>query len=351
MGPPTEQLIRDYLNRLSVAARGRLSSDDRRALVTRTHDFIERNASRSGPATAMQIAALLSRLGDPGALVDQEVARLAAEHGQAPAPRDDQPAGLAGRLRRRTGTASWHWPAVAGHPDLLTELLHGNGGNGAQRSPGQASAPAAVVPRQPGPADRDDAASGSAGPPGGPADTIPPLRPAWPAADGAAAEPAADGRATQQAAALAEPAGTGGPGRPASVRTWLQSLPGRAMAQSRRHPLAAAALVLLGLGGVIYPPVWLLGAGLALACRDWDYRDKWAGIGGPVVLLVVGTCAGVALGSSHHQLSGYLHEVWVYLNILSRICAAGGTWYLGWRLTHARPVPNVPPWNRPRRVD
>ncbi len=86
MSPPTEQLIRDYLNRLSVAARGRLSSDDRRALVTRTHDFIERNASRSGPATALQIAALLSRLGDPGALVDQEVARLAAEHGR-PWPR------------------------------------------------------------------------------------------------------------------------------------------------------------------------------------------------------------------------------------------------------------------------
>ncbi len=33
------------------------------------------------------------------------------------------------------------------------------------------------------------------------------------------------------------------------------------MALSRRHPLEFAALVLLGLGGVIYPPVWLLGSG------------------------------------------------------------------------------------------
>src|SRR6202042_2048645 len=98
-------------------------------------------------ATALQIGALLSRLGDPGALVDQEVARLAAERGQALAPRDDQPSGLAGRLRRRNGTASWPWPAVAGHPDLQRQLLHGNGGNGAQPSPAQASAPAAVVPR------------------------------------------------------------------------------------------------------------------------------------------------------------------------------------------------------------
>jgi hypothetical protein len=100
MSPPTEQLIRDYLNRLSVAARGRLSSEDRRALVTRTHDFIERNASRSGPATAMEVAALLSRLGDPGALVDQEVARLAAERGEAVATETDQATGLAARLRR-----------------------------------------------------------------------------------------------------------------------------------------------------------------------------------------------------------------------------------------------------------
>ena len=74
MSPPTEQLIRDYLNRLSVASRGRLGAEDRRALVNRTHDFIERNASRSGPATSMQVAALLSRLGDPSVLVDQEVA-------------------------------------------------------------------------------------------------------------------------------------------------------------------------------------------------------------------------------------------------------------------------------------
>jgi hypothetical protein len=123
------------------------------------------------------------------------------------------------------------------------------------------------------------------------------------------------------------------------------------MALSRRHPLETAALVLLGLGGVVFPPVWLVGAGVAMASKAWDYRDKWAGIAGPVVLLIIGTSLGVALGSSHHQLGGYLHEVWVYLNVLSRLCAVAGTWYLYWRLTHARPAPDVPPWNRPRRVD
>jgi hypothetical protein len=377
MSPPTEQLIRDYLNRLSVAARGRLSTDDRRALVTRTHDFIERNASRSGPATALQIGALLSTLGDPGALIDQEVARLAAERGQALAPPDDQPSGLAGRLLRRNSTVGWPWPAVAGQPDRQSQLLHGNGGNGAQPSPAQASAPAAVVPRQPGPADRDAAEGGSPAEPGGQADAAPPVRPVWPpdaagpgkgdaeagqpaegaasagpdGAGGAPPGPAPGESATRPGAAVTEPARGRGPSLPAPVQTWMRGLPSRAMALSRRHPLEFAALVLLGLGGVIYPPVWLLGAGLALAAREWDYRDKWAGIGGPVVLLILGTSLGVALGSSHHQLGGYLHEVWVYLNILSRICAVAGTWYLGWRLTHARPVPDVPPWNRQRRLD
>ena len=41
MRPPAEQLIRDYLNRLSVAARTRLQSDERRAFLARTRDFIE----------------------------------------------------------------------------------------------------------------------------------------------------------------------------------------------------------------------------------------------------------------------------------------------------------------------
>ncbi len=389
MSPPTEQLIRDYLNRLSVAARGRLSSADRRALVTRTHDFIERNASRSGPATAMEVAALLSRLGDPGALVDQEVARLAAERGEAVATEPDQANGLAARLRRRTAHASWHWPTMAAHPALVTELLNGNGGNGAKPPPAQPADPAAVVPRQPGPADRDAAASGPPPQPDGQPDAVAPARPVWPAVAGgssahtagdatagaddvspAGPEPVADGASAGRSGtaagepALEQPAAEQSAHEQAVTRqsatvaaelpaapSWIRSLASRAMALSRRHPLEAAAIVLLGLGGVVFPPVWFVGAGVAAASKVWDYRDKWAGIAGPVVLLIIGTSLGVALGSSHHQLGDYLHEVWIYLNVLSRLCAAAGTWYLYWRLTHARPVPDVPPWNRPRRVD
>jgi hypothetical protein len=372
MSPPTEQLIRDYLNRLSVAARGRLGPEDRRALVTRTHDFIERNASRSGPATAMEVAALLSRLGDPGALVDQEVARLAAERGAAAATETDQANGLAARLRRRTAHASWHWPVTAAHPELVTELMNGNGGNGAKPPPAQPPDPAAVVPRQPGPADDDAEAEGPAPQPDRQPDAVVPARPVWPAAAGprahsagesAAGEPAPEQPAPEQSApeesappeaaseqAVTRQAATEAADRPAPP-SWIRSLASRSMALSRRHPLEAAAIVLLGLGGVVFPPVWFVGAGVAVPSKVWDYRDKWAGIAGPVVLLIIGTSVGVALGSSHHQIGGYLHEVWIYLNVLSRLCAVAGTWYLYWRLTHIRPVPEVPPWNRPRRVD
>ena len=86
MSPPTEQLIRDYLNRLSVAARGQLGPDDRRALVNRTRDFIERKTGLAGPPTAVEVARLLAGLGDPAGLVQQERQRLAAVRGDVPEP-------------------------------------------------------------------------------------------------------------------------------------------------------------------------------------------------------------------------------------------------------------------------
>src|ERR1700735_35041 len=76
MRPPAEQLIRDYLNRLSVAARSRLKPEDRRAFLARTGDFIERQSRVRGtadPAEAMQI---LSAIGEPEAVVGRERVRL-----------------------------------------------------------------------------------------------------------------------------------------------------------------------------------------------------------------------------------------------------------------------------------
>ena len=86
MNPPEEQLIRDYVNRVSVAARGRLSPEDRRAFVARTRELIEQNTRGAGPVGPMGVARFLNGLGDPAALVSRECDRLAAQPPDAAAP-------------------------------------------------------------------------------------------------------------------------------------------------------------------------------------------------------------------------------------------------------------------------
>ena len=79
MEPTAEQLIRDYLNRLSVAARTRLQSDDRRAFLARTRESIERRSGAPGAADPARVQEILAGLGEPATAVELEHARLAAE--------------------------------------------------------------------------------------------------------------------------------------------------------------------------------------------------------------------------------------------------------------------------------
>jgi hypothetical protein len=79
MEPTAEQLIRDYLNRLSVAARTRLRSDDRRAFLARTRESIERRSGAPGAADPARVQEILAGLGEPATAVELEHARLAAE--------------------------------------------------------------------------------------------------------------------------------------------------------------------------------------------------------------------------------------------------------------------------------
>src|SRR5262249_30064340 len=80
---------------------------------------------------------------------------------------------------------------------------------------------------------------------------------------------------------------------------------------ARRHKLEAVALVLLGLGGGIFPPVWLAGAAVALASGLWDYRDKWVAVALPILLTLIGTAAGIAIGSRASFGHG-IHEAWAF---------------------------------------
>ncbi len=378
MSPPTEQLIRDYLNRLSVAARGQLGPDDRRALVDRTREFIEHKTGLGGPPTPLEVGRLLSGLGDPAGLVSQERQRLAALRGESPEPVSR------GRLARvllgepgKVRGASWHWPVQPGNrADLQLRLIDGGTPASLGATPGAAEG---VEPARPVAAEAAGRPVASPPPPGDQA----PARPRWPvlvartAADGlvprgeeqedawqqeAGQQPIDQQAGNQQALEPNPPVAAEGP-RPTGLAamTWQPVTPARQgpsrsrqlLARvggwSRRNKLEAVAVTLLGLGGAIYPPVWLLGALVALASRLWDYRDKWAGLAVPVLLTVIGTAAGVAVGGRASFGHG-MHEAWVFAVDISRATAVLSAVYLGWRAAHGRRPPAVPPWDKPHRV-
>jgi hypothetical protein len=487
MSPPAEQLIRDYLNRLSVAARGQLGADDRRALVDRTRGFIERKTGLAGPPAAIEVARLLAGLGDPARLVQQERQRLAAVRGEMPEPATGRNP-IAKVLRRDSGksrTASWHWPVLeGGRADLQLTLLDsdsaagahasgagqqpevqqsevqqsevqqseaqqseaqrsevqqsgvqqsaaeqsgaqqsgaqqsgaqrsgeqqptgqsraqqsgaqqstrqsgpqpsgaqrpanlggaglagsgGNGSNGARNGvrddgPGSADQFAPRVPAQsgapdwffralggdPGEAHEDDKLTDESAESGQ-------TRPPWPLTGARGVNSGTREFADTGSAQLGDPAPTYAttpwqltPLRAPVLSRHVRRTVAAAAAWYRRNPLEASAVTLLGLGGAIFPPVWLLGAVVALASRVWDGRDKWLGLALPVLLPVIAIAVGATDGGRVSMGHG-VHEGWVYGVVASRIAALLSASYLAWRSVHGRRPPAVPPWNRPHKV-
>jgi hypothetical protein len=361
MAPPTEQLIRDYLNRLSVAARGQLGPDDRRALVDRTRDFIERQTQSSGPLTALEVGRLLWDLGDPSALVAQERQRLNANGGELPEP----PAirnPIAKVLRRDSGKllgASWHWPVVSGgRTDIQATLLHSNGAadDGGAGSHGTVSdattgdrdrasskEPVAYVPAQPGEDDWFFQALGGQ-PARDMADDSDVNSAAADVEDDETAEPDDD-----PAPVTVSPAWQLTTPRDPVLRRQLRAALMVVADWYRRRPLEASAVLILGLGGGIYPPVWLLGVVVALPSRVWDGRDKWLGLTLPVLVTIIAAWLGVTIGG-HASLGHSLHEGWVFGVAGSRVAAVLSASYLCRRSVHERRPPAVPPWNRPHKV-
>ena len=362
---PAEELVRDYLSRLSAAARGQMSADDRHALVKRTRDFIERKTNVGRAPTAVEVAKLLSGLGDPAGLVSQERQRLAALRGDElkPASRRRLPRMLRGEPGRTLG-ASWHWPVQEGNrADFQLTLLDAAGpaaANGASSNGTGGHEPAGPVTRDAN-GDRKHAARARHD-----TDETAALVPAQPAEvaardDVAANDDVTDISATQSADTV--PADTVPAGKvPIGIGSLTWSITGpakrpRAAATLRRlagwarsHKVEAAAVVLLGIGGAIFPPVWLLGAVVALASRLWDLLDKWLGLAGPVVLTVVSLAVGVAAAGSGASLGMHIHEAWIFADVTSRLTALLGAGYLTWRSARGRRPPTTPPWNKPRKV-
>jgi hypothetical protein len=120
---------------------------------------------------------------------------------------------------------------------------------------------------------------------------------------------------------------------------------------ARDHKLEAVAVLLLGVGGALYPPVWILGALLALASGTWDIPDKLMGLVLPVFLVALSTVLVLLVGRSHVKLDPYFHEAWLAAGRLSRVFFAAGAYYLLWRMLRGRRPPRMPPWNVPRKLD
>jgi hypothetical protein len=512
MEPTAEQLIRDYLNRLSVAARTRLRSDDRRAFLARTREFLERRSAEPGADDDGGVLDALATLGEPVAAVENEYARLVAERRKRAATRSGlwRPRGSrSGEPEASAGDADagpdsdggpdpGQVPATAsgsrrapvpGHvPRAAVDVSHldedklkgdiekkvkvnrplssrwrpgapvkerpvrsyrvprpraggSQPGKGSQAAPGAAddlqgdgSRPEAAVaggppaagaqsagpqtgpgtlagPEEAGPspagpygpwaidlrpADPPPGAQPPAGPAsptlasggGSPASVLPGdwlsgSRPGAGTPGAATPEPASPEPASPEAGAPASASpdsdnGTAGPApskaggvrasatRPARVvtsRLPAVQLPelsgvGRGIAArvarfTRQHRLETAAVVLMILCGLIYPlfswvlgfSLWLLGAILAAASRQWSLWEKWAGLLGPVVLVIAGTSVGLALGGHHHTVAPYVHEVLADSRVMIKISAVLGAVYLAWR-AHRGPTFAVPPWNR-----
>ena len=121
-----------------------------------------------------------------------------------------------------------------------------------------------------------------------------------------------------------------------------------AWALARKHPLEAVSVILLGVGGLIFPfPFWLIGGLVALRSRRWDARDKWMALAGPllvtlaVLLIRAGTSPGNFFPAFYHAAQ---HDFGLSIRAGCVLCAG----YLVWRLRRGPRVRTLPPWQRPR---
>lgn len=248
-------------------------------------------------------------------------------------------AGLAGAQRRRRRASAASESVTRATP---RRPGGGSGGSGGGSNGGSGARPGGAPggePRKPGliPSPRRPAASEQIGSP----ELLAAPRPRG------AASPRGSGpdRARNRSASAERQ-----PDRPAGSTSPRGGLPGRFIsgvaAAARDHTLEVLAIVLLGVGGAAYPPIWLVGAALALPSKKWDIRDKFFGVTLPVFLLIIGTVLIIVFGGQHASISEYAYEAWLGAGRLSRVLAAAGALYLAWGLRRGRREPKQPPWNR-----
>jgi hypothetical protein len=275
------------------------------------------------------------------------VPRFRPARGPAPWP------ALPPQRRERPGQGGGPGPAEGPEPGPELSPRRGDGSGLAEGpepgpepalepGPGRANGAAPEKGPVPGPG-RANVAGPEKGPESGPgrANVAGPRAGPGPGTDPAGPDGRAGGRAALSAAAAAAARGR------ESVAAVVGPFALQAWVLVRRHPLECAAIFLLGLGGLIYPPVWLLGAVLALPSRLWDTRDKLIGVAAPAMLAIIGGAGlATAVSSNHTSGTAYLHTALVIGGFLIRAGAVLGAAYLGWRVRRGQRQPAPPSWHR-----
>jgi hypothetical protein len=317
MNPPSEQLIRDYLNRLSLAAKSSLTAN--LPVPTGGSGYPGNDSSLSGPA-----------LSAPGGLPSRRGPRgLPAEHAPHGLPTPGVPPVVpAPRVSPTAGDS-----APVGSP--LRASSQPGSSTGSDNSHAQSGDPAPPAEESEQDKDGQKTTPGLEGSDHGRLDDEdqPGVEPDVELVGPVVYEEAGPSWLSQRAGAVA-----GG----------LTRFGSALVAIAVRDPLETLAALVLGIGAAIYPPVWLIGALIVVISRKWDLRDKWVGLAAPVVVVVVGATLAIVLGGQHTSVGSYAFEAWLAAGRLSRITAVLSASYLLWRVYKGPRDPRRPPWSVPR---
>jgi hypothetical protein len=297
-----DQLIRDYLTRVAQAGLW-LPKGVRMAFIGRTKARIERALEPGGTSDPGKVLAVLEELGEPEDLVRAERAKIDAAW-----------------VKRRAGG----------------------------REAGEQAAAAVTAPRQPRRLNSRWR----------PATDTQPLPHVTSSRPTPIVTPSGQPAAPQQPETEppTDPGGSIVPitaaGRPSGPDLTLAT----AGQLARGHKLETVAIVMLGLGGVLFPimpPAWVLGSLLAVLSRIWDLKDKALALFGPVLV----TSLVAAMSAVVNRVPGnfvviYFHAFGDGAGYLLRFGCVLTAVYLAWRV-YRGPREKIPPWRRtppPRRV-
>ena len=331
-----EKLGRDYLGRVSSAAQRVLPKGDRLLFVGRTRAAIEKKVGPLATADPAKVAEVIAELGDPLTMVKKELERLETAHrGGPPAPvvmwkpgRGEPRPGRGGSrpASDEPKTASDEPKDASDEPDPIRDEVQPSG----RGKPGGGEVkPGADEVRPSG----DDWKTSKADTEPIPRQPVPPVPPAPPGPP----LPASIGSATEQPDGFPPPVAAAPP--PPSVRALVRS-----------HPLETVAVLVLGVGGLIFPLVWLAGGMIAALSRVWDVRDKWLAMLAPPLFVLAGLiAAGVLVGGGHGFFGEFVHAFNAYREYLIRAGTVLTAAYLAWRIRRGPRLRSLPPWQRPLR--